>query len=157
MHIKGLSTALALITIFQRNILLSVNYFAGNHVYFDDILSNTPASNYIVYPKGTNAKATYNTFSVLHKFKILNQAKFSIVPGAGAGIMTHCRDYPYTEGASMYFNTSAWSDLVFPITLDMNYKLSRHFQLGLTSGFLIDPDYPILALHIGPKVSYILK
>jgi hypothetical protein len=137
--------------------IVSANYIAGGHDYFDNTLSNTPASAYIVNPKGTNAKATYNTFSVLYKYKIINQSKFSVVPGVGAGIMTHSKDYPYTQGASMTFQTSSWSDLVFPITLDINYKITKNWQLGLTGGFLIHPDYPILGLHTGPKLTYILK
>jgi hypothetical protein len=137
--------------------LLSANYSAGAHDYFDNTLSNTPASAYIVNPKGTNAKASYNTFWVSYKYKITNLAKLSVVPGVGAGIMTHARDYPYTHATSMIFQTSSWSDLVFPVTLDVNYKLHRHWQIGLTGGFLIHPDYPILALHVGPKLSYVLK
>jgi len=137
--------------------VLSANYFAGGHDYFDNTLSNTPASAYIINPKGTNAKAFYNTFSVSYKYKIINQAKLSVVPGVGAGIMTHTRDYPYTQATSMTFQTSSWSDLVFPVTLDINYKVHRHWQIGLTGGFIIHPDYPILALHAGPKLSYVLK
>jgi hypothetical protein len=137
--------------------LLSVNYFAGSHDYFDNTLSNTPASWYLVNPKGTNARAFYNTFSVSYKYKILNHSNFSIVPGVGVGFMTHTREYPYTEGTSLTFKTSSWSDLVFPITLDINYKITKNCQLGLTGGFLIHPDYPILGLHIGPKLTYILK
>lgn len=137
--------------------VLSANYLAGGHDYFDNTLSNTPASAYIVNPKGTNAQATYNTFSVSYKYKIINNTKLSVVPGAGAGIMTLTRDYPYTQGTTMAFQTSSWSDLVFPVTLDINYKVLRHWQLGLTGGFLIHPDYPILALHAGPKLSYVLK
>jgi hypothetical protein len=137
--------------------VLSANYLAGGHDYFDNTLSNTPASVYIVNPKGTNAQATYNTFSISYKYKIINSAKLSVVPGVGAGIMTHSSDYPYTQGTSMTFRTSSWSDLVFPVTLDFNYNVLRHWQLGLTSGFLIHPDYPILALHAGPKLTYVLK
>ena len=137
--------------------LLSVNYVAGGHDYFDNTLSNTPASDYIINPKGTNAKATYNTFSVSYKYKLVNQNRFNVVPGVGAGIMTHTRDYPYTLGTSMIFRTSSWSDLVFPVTLDINFKILRRWQLGLTGGFLIHPDYPILALQGGPKLSYVLK
>jgi len=141
----------------SRRHVLSANYFAGRHDYFDNTLSNTPASVYIVNPKGTNAKATYNTFSVLYKYKIINQANFSIVPGAGAGIMTHTRNYPYTQGSLIIFQTSYWSDLVFPVTLDINYKVFKQWQVGLTGGFLIVPDYPILALYAGPKLFYVLK
>jgi hypothetical protein len=139
----------------SRRHVLSASYLAGKHDYLDNILSNT--TYYIVYPKGTNAEATYNTFSVSYKYKIINQPKFSVAPSVGAGIMTHTRDYPYTQGTSFFFNTSSWSDLVFPVTLDINYKIFKRWQLGLTGGFLIHPDYPILALHAGPRLSYVVK
>ena len=137
--------------------ILSVDYLAGKHDYLDEILSNTPPSQYLWLPKGTNAEAIYSTFSVMYKFKIVDTKKFSIVPGAGAGILTHSRTYPYSTSTSLWFDTSSWSDLVFPVTLDVNYKLSMHWQIGLTSGFLIHPDFPILGLHLGPKLSYIIK
>lgn len=137
--------------------ILSANYVAGGHDYFDNKLSNTPSSDYIVNPKGTNAQATYNTFSVSYKYKIVSQENLSVVPGLGAGIMTHSRKYPYTQSTSLTFRTSSWSDLVFPVTLDINYKVLTSWQIGLTGGFLIHPDYPIIALHLGPKLSYVLK
>lgn len=135
--------------------ILSASYLSGKHDYYDNILSNE--TYYIVYPGGTNAKARYNTFSVSYKYKIVNETKFNVVPGVGAGIMTHSRVYPYTYGNSTVFNTSSWSDLVFPVTLDINYKVLKQLQLGLTGGFLIHPDYPILALHAGPRLTYVLK
>lgn len=140
----------------SKRSIISANYLAGKHEYYDNILSNAPDS-YVVYPQGTNATAEYNIFSVSYKYKIVNTPKFSIVPGIGAGILTLTENYPYTRGTSTDFNTSSWSDLAFPVTLDINYKLSKHWQLGLTSGFLIEPDFPILALHVGPKLSYVLK
>lgn len=135
--------------------IISANYFAGKHEYLDDVLSNTPT--YISYPHGTNAQASYNTFSVSYKYKITVQSNFSILPTAGAGIMTHTRKYPYSIGNSTSFQTSSWSDLVFPVSLDVNYQFSQHWRFGVTGGFLIHPDYPILALHAGPTLSYILQ
>ena len=135
--------------------ILSASYLAGKHDYYDNILSNT--TNFIILPKGTNAKARYNTFAIAYKYKILINEKFNFTPGVGAGIMTHSRNYPYMQGTSLVFNTSSWSDLVFPVTLDINYKILKRWQLGVTGGFLIHPDYPILALHVGPKLSYVLK
>ncbi len=138
----------------QRHIL-TTSYLAGNHNYYDDILSNT--THYIRISDGTNSQVTYNTFSVLYKYKIVNKYKISIVPGIGAGIMTHTREYPYAYDQTTTFNTSSWSDLVFPISLEINYSIFNRWQLGITGGFLIHPDYPVLGLHIGPKFSYIIK
>lgn len=137
--------------------VLSTNYLAGGHDYFDNVLSNVPATRYLRLPKKTNAEATYQTFSVVYKYKIVNQAKFSVVPGAGAGIMTHSRTYPVSNATSLWFTSSSWSSLVFPVSLDVNYNLFSNWQVGLTSGFLIHPDFPVLGLHLGPKLSYIIK
>jgi hypothetical protein len=105
----------------------------------------------------TNAKAFYHTFSVVYKYKVINQPSFSVVPGIGAGILTHSQDYPYVQGSSIQFRTSSWSDLVFPVSLDMAYKPFDKWQVGITAGFLIHPDYPVLGLHAGPRISYVLK
>jgi len=137
--------------------VLAVNYLAGGHRYFDNVLSNTPASDYLVNPGATNAEATYNTFSILYKYKLINHSKISVAPGVGAGIMTHSRRYPHKQATSLVFHTSSWSDLVFPVTLDISYKAHPHWQLGLIGGFLVHPEYPLLALHAGPKISYVLK
>lgn len=134
--------------------VIAAGYQAGKHEYFDDILSNTNSG---INSKGTNAEARYYTFSLTYKYKLLDHHKFSIIPGAGAGIMTLTRDYQYAENNSTYLRTSSWSDLVFPITLDINFQLSKNWLIGLTSGFLIHPDYPILGLHVGPRLSYVLK
>lgn len=135
--------------------ILSVNYVAGKHNYYDDVLSNDPTS--VSRPNGTNSDAEYRTFSVLYKYKVVNNSLISLVPGVGAGILTHTRQYPYKEINKSYPALSSWSDLVFPVSLDLNVTLSKNWQAGLTSGFLIHPDYPILALRAGPKLTYIIK
>lgn len=84
---------------------------AGKHDYFDDLLSNTPASNYIVNPGGINARARYFTFAVSYKYKLIEWNKLSVVPELGAGIMTHSQDYPYSTPTSLTFHTSAWTDM----------------------------------------------
>jgi hypothetical protein len=134
--------------------IISAGYFAGKHDYFDSILSNT--TNYFLN-NGSNSEAIYNTFTVQYKYKIVNTSKFSLVPAVGLGMMTHTKRYPYEEGPTTYIRYSSWTDLVFPVNLDLNYSFSDHWQAGITSGLLIHPDYPVLALHIGPKLSYIIK
>lgn len=135
--------------------MLSVNYFAGNHHYYEDLRSNDPTG--MIYSDGSNAHAGYKTFSIEYKYKVINNNVLSLVPGVGAGIMTHSLEYPYKTINSGFNVTSSYSDLVFPISLDVNFKLSQHWQTGLTGGFLIHPDYPILALHAGPKLSYVIR
>jgi len=113
-------------------------------------LSNTA---FVLYENDTNAKASYKTFSILYKYKFLNKKAFSAAFGTGAGIMTHEREYPYKEGGSYYFRESIWTDLVFPVRLELDYKFSQPFQLGLIGGFYIHPDYPILGYFAGPRLA----
>jgi hypothetical protein len=134
--------------------ILSANYLAGKHTYYDDVLSNDPGTYNV---DATNADAEYRTFSVLYKYKVVDNSIISLTPGIGVGIMTHTRKYPYSEVNKSYPQISSWSDIVFPVSLDLNFKLSSQWQAGLSSGFLIHPDYPVLALHIGPKLSYVIK
>ncbi len=134
--------------------ILAVTYLSGRHRYFDNIQSNTPG---FIYDKGTNAIALYRTFSVSYKYKIVDHSKISIVPSVGAGFMTHIRKFPFAAGNYILPYTSAWTDLVFPVDLDINYKISKHWQLGITGGFQVHPDFPILGWHIGPGLSYIIK
>lgn len=134
--------------------ILSANFNAGGHDYYDNILSNTTGS---IKTNGSNAKASYRTFSILYKYKFLNNKLFSGNIGTGAGIMTHSSQYPYAEGNSSNYRQSTWTDLVFPVRLEFDYKLSNHFQFGLIGGFFIHPDYPILAYYAGPRFSYLLK
>ena len=65
--------------------------------------------------------------------------------------MAHTRVYPYQEPGVVYTKTSSWADLVFPVTLDLNFKIMRKWQAGVTSGFLIHPDYPVFSLACRPK------
>ena len=134
--------------------VLSANFNAGGHDYYDNVLSNTAV---LLYENSINAKAAYRTFSILYKYKFINKKSFSAALGTGVGIMTQIKEFPYKEGSSYYFRQSSWTDLVFPVRLELDYKLSKHFQLGLLSGFFIHPDFPILGYHAGPRLSYVLK
>lgn len=44
--------------------ILNANYLAGQHYYYDDVLSNDPTSR--VYEDGTNSMADYRTFSMMY-------------------------------------------------------------------------------------------
>ncbi len=134
--------------------VLSANYNTGAHNYYDNILATDPA---FLKSDGTNAKASYRTFSVLYKYVFLDKKAISASLGSGVGVMTHSREYPYTLSNGSSFMETSWSDLVFPVKLQLEYKMSKSISLGLTGGFYIAPDYPILAYHIGPKLSYLIK
>ena len=135
--------------------LLSVNYLGGEHTYYDNSLSNNPDGAHRA--DGTNSEARYRVFSISYKYKILSNNLLNIISGIGIGTMTHEREYPYKGAAIPDFKISSFSDIAFPVTLDVNFKIDKHWQAGLTSGFFIEPDYPTLAYHVGPKLSYIIK
>jgi hypothetical protein len=134
--------------------ILSVNYNDGRHNYYDNILSTDPGYS---MSDGTNAKAEYHTFSVLYKYKLLNKKTISATVGTGAGIMTHKRTYPYKLTNGSVFNESVWTDLVIPVRLEVDYKISNNFRIGVVGGFYIQPDYPVLAYYAGPRLGYIIK
>jgi len=134
--------------------ILATSYFAGKHRYYESDLSNT---NYLLSDDGTNAEAMYNVFSLQVKYKVASTERFSVIPGVGVGLMTHTREYPYRIGTSESFQTSSWTDLAFPVSLELNYKLSKRWTAGIMGGLLIEPDFPILALHAGPQLAYHLK
>lgn len=136
---------------FRQRHILSSNFTSGGHDY-DEVLSNVPSSENF-----SNGRALYKIYSFIYKYKIVDKKKFTVVGGAGAGIMTHTRDYWRQDVNSSYRWQLAWSDLVFPVRLEANYKLSRRFQFGVLGGFYIQPDYPILGYHAGPRLSYVIK
>jgi hypothetical protein len=136
----------------SKRSMLSVNYFEGTHHYFDNILSNDPMGT--VKSDGTNAIADYHIFSVLYKYHFINSKLVSANIGLGAGIMTLSREYPYTTSTGSSYRESTYSDLVFPVRMEVDYKISTNIRLGLIGGFHITPDYPILAYYFGPRLGY---
>lgn len=135
--------------------VLTAHYLAGKHNYYDDLRSNEPGM--VLNANGTNSDAAYTTFAILYKYSLVHSPRLRILPGAGAGIVTHTLEYPYRWGNVGSYNTVSWSDLVFPVSLEVNYALSRSWRAGLVGGFLIHPDYPVLALHAGPRLSYVIR
>ncbi len=134
--------------------ILSANFNAGKHDYYD-VSSNTAIP---LHANTTNAEASYRTFSILYKFKFVNGNSFSASLGAGAGIMTHIKEFRYRENNSAEsYREVTWADLTFPVRLDLDYKLSKRFHFGVIGGLFIHPDYPVLGYHAGPRLSYVLK
>lgn len=134
--------------------IISADYLAGMHHYFDKFSNTIDFTN---VKNGTNAKAHYYIFSVFYKYKLIDQPKVGLLCGAGISIAATEQNYPYQRGNSTSFETSANSDLAFPVSVDLNYALRHNFNIGLKSGFYYSPNYKgILAYYAGPKVSLIL-
>ncbi len=137
---------------------LSTSFLGGKFFYFDSLRSNNSVSlSTPGYEKNRNAKMDNFAFSILYKYKIVNGKRVSINTGIGIGLLTEVSLFPYTEGNSVSFRQSSSTDLVFPLRLDVEYKVSKFFQIGLINGLFINPDFPILGYHTGFRISYLLK
>jgi hypothetical protein len=138
--------------------IISSSFMSGHHRYFDDVLSNNAVPiTRPGYEDNANATADYLTFSVMYKYKILSDKKLSLNIGAGAGIMTQTKTYPFTDGNSVDFRESGWTDLVFPVRAELDYRFAKHFLFGFITGLYIHPDFPVLGVHLGPRLSYLIK
>lgn len=134
--------------------ILSSGFLGGRHRYYDEGSPN----NYTV-SKGdtTNVNITYHVFSVLYKYRFINTKAFSVAVGTGAGLMIHTRQYFFTSSTFTFPIDATWTDLVFPVQMEADYKLSQRFRLGITGGFFIHPDYPVLGYHAGLRLGYVIK
>jgi len=138
--------------------ILSANFLKGSHRFYDNVHSNNAVPlNTPGYEDNANSEADYFTFSVLYKYKLVNSNKISVNLGAGAGIMTQVILFPYTQGNMVDFRQSSWTNLVFPLRMETDYRIAKHFKVGLLAGFYINPNYAVLGNHLGLRLSYILK
>jgi hypothetical protein len=71
--------------------------------------------------------------------------------------MTHSNLYPILTRNDSSIQQSVWTDLVFPARFSVDYLLPKNLKLGLMGGFYVQPDFPILAYHFGPRLSYVIK
>lgn len=141
----------------QSRHILSASFLKGSHRYYDSIHPNNAIPlNTPGYEDNANTEADYFTFSVLYKYKLIDK-RISLSLGAGAGIMTQVIVFPYTEGNIVDMRQSSWTNLVFPLRIDIDYLIAQHFKAGLMSGTYVHPDYPFLGNYAGLRLSYIIK
>lgn len=144
--------------------LLSIGFTAGKYDYAGD---NDFTNNYYYLHKGReiNRKVEDYVFKLVYKYKLLDKKKFAITPGVGAAILVQSEETPLVivfQGSDGVRRTitgvsSIYSDLVFPVSTDFVYKISKGFQAGVVGGFLIHPDYPIIGLQAGVKISFLVN
>jgi hypothetical protein len=115
--------------------IISGNYFIGGHSYKEN-------------PDRVGLKdyEAYEAVSLMYQCKIVDRKAIDVTIGTGLGVMNHAIN-----------GDIIWRDLVFPVRCAFNFNLSKHFGAGLAGGFYVMPDYPVLAYHLGPKISYLLK
>jgi hypothetical protein len=134
--------------------LLSVNFLSSQHAYLDTQFAD--ASVFLINPGGTNSTAKYYQFSLGYKFKMLNTRRVSLQSSVGAGILLLSRRFPVTQGPSTLFFETSWDDLVFPVELEVLYKVTRRWRLGWAGGCSIYPPAPFIGWFTGPKLGYVL-
>jgi hypothetical protein len=146
-------------SITKRN-SLSADYTSGQFRYYDSVRVTSP----IPLPtpgfeKHTNADARSTFFSILYKYKLLDKKKLSVKVGTGISIITETYTYPVDlpNGAFTFETSGGKGDLCFPLRFDLDYKISKIFEIGIIGGTYIYPDYPLVGQHLGFRFSYILK
>lgn len=119
---------------FQRRHIISANYYTGFN-------SLPPTTNL-----GYSQSAHYTAISVLYKYRLIDQPKFSFLAGTGWGTLDHGID-----------TTRIWSGYVIPIRFEFIFQLSNHINASLIGGFFIIPDIPVVSYYVGPRISYVFK
>lgn len=144
----------------EKRHIIAADFISGQFFYYDNKRSDnaipltTPG-----YEKHTNAEARCAIFSVLYKYKILDKRKFSINAGTGIGIIHETFTYPVnlSNGGFTFRTSGGKGDLCFPLRLDIDYNISKQFQIGIITGTYYYPEHPFVGQHLGVKLSYILK
>ncbi len=142
---------------FTRKVSFKFSVLSGNHRYYDaGIFTNDPTHG--VWPDGTNS-SVYN-FIVGSEilFKIISLNRFSLKAGTGIGILNFVRTFTtrteFDQGGRhiIHWNNldqSAFHDLLFPVSMILEYRLRKKIGLFLDTGAFVEPDFPIMGLHIG--------
>jgi hypothetical protein len=71
--------------------------------------------------------------------------------------MTKTREFYYKGDTEP--KAARWSKAYFaiPVSLDVNYKMSRNWFLGIKGGLTVEPGASLTsALYAGPRLSFLL-
>lgn len=144
---------------FRKRHSLSAEYTNGKFNYYDTIYTNNPIPLTVPgYAKHTNTEDWVNVFALLYKYKFVDKPRLSVSAGTGLGMITNVIQYYKTNATSgSPEDDGSKADLCFPVRLDIDLPLSKKFQVGLTGGVYVYPDYPLLGEHVGLRLSYILQ
>lgn len=140
--------------------IIAADFISGQHRYYESSRVTTPIPlSTPGYEKHTNAEARTSVFSIMYKYKLYDKSKFSVGAGTGLGILLESATYPVDipNGGFTFQTSGGKGDLCFPLRLDVNYQVSKNFQLGVIAGTYIYPDYPLVGEHLGLSISYIIR
>lgn len=142
--------------------IFSISYTSGNHEYISNYVTSLFPSTSTDYLSKSILR--YRAFSLMYKYRIINTNRFSIALGTGLSLLTEIRRFPryeFDNGLNTWlfktFDSGGGTDLAFPLKAEISYNLSNRWAIGLVGGGFIMPDYPILATHLIPRITFIIK
>lgn len=144
---------------FKSNWKIDLQIIKGEYRFFDDgHYTNDPL--HWKRNDGTNSKAEDINSSILfgRQFYLRNNLSISIATGIGvySNIVNYVRKFEYPNRTIWEpFFLGTWS-VNFPMNLEMDINIFKRMQLFLKSGAFIEPDFPIMGIHFGGGVKFLL-
>lgn len=125
----------------------SSGFLTSNYWYRDD--ESATSVNGIPFSKAEDFQINF-----LAKNKIYERNNTTIQAGAGLGLYMHSYDKDFIHSNGSYPITTFWYDLGFPISLELNQKIAKHFLIGLKLWTMFEPDFPFVGNHVGVNLKY---
>ena len=138
----------------SKNFSLTAHVNYGWNRYFESELSNNPAG--FLESNGTNSDLFIIQAGILAGYSLHLSRNLDLTGYLGLSAYTEIITCPW-EYAPMVIGTREYSftDLAFPIKLNLTYTLFEKFQIGIAGGFYYMPYTGILGLHTGPQFGYL--
>lgn len=130
----------------------------GEYRFFDNgQLTNDP--DHWKTNDGTNSESEdfVSSLWIGRHFNLHHRIKLNLIAGLGMyfNITSYVLRFDYGNRISWEpFYIGNWS-VNFPVNVVLNYKLIEKVDLVLKSGAFIEPDFPIMGIHLGGGVNYI--
>jgi hypothetical protein len=140
-----------------RKSALSYNFTTGRQRYQDTLYKITSPSGYYMYGDSTNAEIRYYNFALSYKYNLFSTRQLSAAAGVGLALSVIDDTRPFFTINSAYPLSNSYIDLVFPIRLEIDYRLNNHFKAGIYGGTFIQPDYPFMGNHAGLRIGYTIR
>ncbi len=136
----------------NERLYISANALYAISRYYESDKSNYP--DFSVDENGTNADLSTIHVGLQIGYRVQFLDIFYVAGQTGISSYTESARFPWQYDESTYaYANSAFTDLAFPMQFSLGALLTDHFELALIGGFYIEPDYPIVGLHIGPQLN----
>jgi hypothetical protein len=129
-----------------------VNY--GWNRYFESERSNHPEA--FLYSDGTNADLFNIHVGIIAGYTINLTENMHITGYSGLSTYTERLTYWWDFGEMIIGHREySFTTIAFPVKISIGYLLSKNIELGIAAGFYLEPAYPIVGLHAGPKINFL--